>query len=227
MQQVQVDMREVQAKKKEKFFHHENSKGTGWPHIWLCFEQKVGLETSGVPLRLNYLQSWVHSIHLTETTPLLPDLCDGPTLWRPEGFWLSPDSPGPPWEMIARRYGTRNFHQHFVGNLQLQSTLVHPQGSTFKAADFHDTSRKMCTFNIHGLNYVLEVPSFLLNKSKKVKNCFRENQPPLTGYLKHQTQLVAKGNSVLGVLDLNSQAVSTTSLRQCLHQAEMPFQAGG
>lgn len=52
--------------------------------------------------------------------------------------------------------------------------------------------------NISGLNSVLEVPNFLLNKYKKVKDYFRENQPLLTGYLKHQTHLIAKGNSVLG-----------------------------
>lgn len=73
--------------------------------------------------------------------------------------------------------------------------------------------------NIHGLNNVLELPSFLLNKYKKAKDCFRENQPLLTGYLKHQTQLIAKGKSVLGVLDLSSQAESTSSQRQYLPQA--------
>lgn len=52
--------------------------------------------------------------------------------------------------------------------------------------------------NICGLNYVLEVPNFLLNKYRKVKDYFRENQPLLTGYLKHQTQMIATGNSVLG-----------------------------
>lgn len=140
----------------------------------------------------------MHSTHLTETTPRPPALCDGLTLWRPGGFWPSPDSPRPPWEMIARRDGTRNSQQHIAGNLLLQSTLVHPQGSTFKTTDFRDTPRKMCMSNICGLNYVLEVPNFLLNKYRKVKDYFRENQPLLTGYLKHQTQMIATGNSVLG-----------------------------
>lgn len=36
----------VQTRKKGKFFHHEDSRGAGWPHSWPCFEQKVGLETS-------------------------------------------------------------------------------------------------------------------------------------------------------------------------------------
>lgn len=107
--------------------------------------------------------------------------------------------------------------QHITGNLQPQSTLVHLQGSTFKATDFHDTSRKMCMSNTCGLNYVLEVPNFLLNKYKKVKDYFKENWPLLTGYLRCQTQLIAKGNSVLGGLDLRSQTASTTSLRQRLH----------
>lgn len=52
--------------------------------------------------------------------------------------------------------------------------------------------------NICGLNYVLEVPNFLLNKYRKVKDYFRENQPLLTGHLKHQTQMIATENSVLG-----------------------------
>lgn len=157
---------------------------------------------------------------ISQRHPLFHKLCvTGSPCEDQQGFWPSPNSPGPAWEMIAKRYGTRNSQQHFVRNLQLQTTLIHPQGSTFKVTDFHDTSRKMCMSNTCGLNYVLELPSFLLNKYKKVKGYFRESQPHLMGYLKHQTQVIAKGNSVLGILDLSSQAVSTTSLRQCPHQA--------
>lgn len=129
-----------------------------------ALSRRLDWRPPGVPFRLNYLQSCVHSTHLTERAPCPSALCDGLTLWRPEGFWPSPDSPGPPWEMIARRYVTRNSQQHIAGNLQLQSTLVHPQGSTFKPTDFRDTSRKLCLSNTCGLNYVLEMPNFLLNK---------------------------------------------------------------
>lgn len=60
--------------------------------------------------------------------------------------------------------------------------------------------------NIYGLDYVLEVPNFLLNKYNKGKDYFRENWPPLIGLLKYRTQPIAKRNSVLDGLDLLSKA---------------------
>lgn len=71
---------------------------------------------------------------------------------------------------------------------------------------WHSCSKQMCMSNIYGLDYVLEVPDFLLNKHKKGKDYFRENWPPLRDLLNCQTQLIAKGNSVLDGLDLPSQA---------------------
>lgn len=81
--------------------------------------------------------------------------------------------------------------------------------------------------NICGLNYVLGVPNFLLNKYKKVKDYFREHQPLPTEYVKQQTQLIAKRNSVLGVLLSGcvynlAEAVPTLGCDELL-----PFQAGG
>jgi len=69
----------------------------------------------------------------------------------------------------------------------------------------------MCISNRYGLDYVLEVPNFLLNKYKKGKDYSRENWPPLIGLPKCQTQLIAKGNSVLDRLDLPSQAKNLKS----------------
>lgn len=61
VQQVQVDIREVQTRKKGKLFHQEDSRGTGWP----CFEQKIGLETSWGPFQpeLSSILSAFNSSH--------------------------------------------------------------------------------------------------------------------------------------------------------------------
>lgn len=136
MQQVQVYMREVQTRKKWKFFHHEDSRGTGWPHSWSFFEQKVGLETSWGPFQteLSSVLSGFKSAH--RDSPSSTSSLWWVTLWRPAGFWPSPVSPGPPWEMIDRKYGTRNSQLRTAGNLQLQSTLVHPQGALAKLLIF-------------------------------------------------------------------------------------------
>lgn len=81
--------------------------------------------------------------------------------------------------------------------------------------------------NICGLNYVLKVPNFLLNKCKKVKDYFRENQALLTGYLKHQTQLIAKGNSVLGGFALPGCVCNLAEVVPTLGcDRLLPFQAG-
>lgn len=124
MQQVQVYMREVQTRKKGKFFHHEDSRGTGWPQSWSCFEQKVGLETSWGPFQpeLSSILSGFESCHRHSPSSTS-------SVW-----WAHPvSSPGPPWEMIDRKYGTRSSQLCTAGNLQLQSTSVHPHGEHFQS----------------------------------------------------------------------------------------------
>lgn len=129
-------------------------------------------------------------------------LCDGLTLCRPSCVEL-------PWQTIARRSWLwhKQGSQHIVGNLQLKFTLVHPQKSTLRDTDLHDTlTLKRCVCLRYGLDYVLEVSNFLLNEQKKGKDYFRQNWPLLICLTKCWTQLIAKGNSILDGLDLPSQA---------------------